>query len=246
MAVVIGEAGVAPVVLGGASVVVAVPIVAETLEEARDQWEAAAAAGADLVEWRLDAIEPSQFDPPRVAQVAEWGRETLKVPVLATIRTQAEGGNYRENNGRYLALVRQVASWADGVDVEVNREGAGDLIASLSPTVSVIASFHEFSRRPRPGQIEAILTQMVEGGATVAKVAWMVQDETDLEIVSGAALWAGKNLPVPAVVIGMGEAGRPTRLGEFARAAAFTFAVASKSSAPGQPSVEEVKASLKG
>ena len=70
MAVVIGEAGVAPVVLGGASVVVAVPIVAETLEEARDQWEAAAAAGADLVEWRLDAIEPSQFDPPRVAQVA--------------------------------------------------------------------------------------------------------------------------------------------------------------------------------
>lgn len=242
-ATVVGKPGVKPLLLGGEGAVVAVPIVAETLREAKNQWEVALAAGADLVEWRLDALEP-QIDPSQVDEVATWGREAFGVPVLATIRTEAEGGNYRGSNEQYVSQVQRVASWADLVDVEVERDGVAELITSLSPNVPVVASFHEFERPAQPGHVERILARMVRSGAAVAKVAWMVRDERDLKIVSGAALWARESLPVPAVVIGMGEVGRSTRLGKFARASAFTFAVASKSSAPGQPTIEEIRSSL--
>lgn len=264
----------------GSRATVVVPLTGQTFAEVEEQWQDAAAAGADMVEWRLDFLEgvagpgavqgvdlgeesagsasmPGAGGGALLGDDAAWLdtaarlaaelREKTGVPVLATFRTTAEGGRLpvdANHAGRYRGLVQDTACWADAVDVELVRPGADHLIAELSGLVPVVASFHSFEPGVDEEFLKDTLRHMEETGASVAKIAWMVGDQDDLETVLDAQLWAGRNMGTPALVIGMGEMGRATRLGAAAKRSAFTFATAGAASAPGQPSVEELRASL--
>ena len=232
----------------GGRVTAVVPLTGSRLEEVEQQWAAAAEAGADLVEWRLDHLEPSfALSGEALARFGNAMRSKHGVPVLATYRTEAEGGGFAADGASgaaaYRQAVRDTAIWADLVDVELVRPGADDLIEELKEQTVVVASFHNFEPEVDEEFLKETLTVMGESGAGVAKVAWMVADEDDLETIQDAQRWARKTLEVPAAVIGMGELGKDTRLGKSAELSAISFAMVGAASAPGQPTLGELRTS---
>lgn len=229
--------GVQPLKLGAGTLVVACPVVAPSSLEIEEQWERAARKGADLVEWRFDR---AVGESPRVGKSF---RDLHRVPTIFTIRTRAEGGDFIFEPDTYRQLTLGGAAWADLVDVEVERPGSFDLVAAVQAQgAACILSNHVFDRPVDTVRLRDMLGEMEELGADVAKVAWMVRKESDLEAILQTQRWAEKTLPIPASVIGMGSLGQASRIGGPARASAFTFAVAGEPSAPGQLSIEAVLA----
>ncbi len=228
------------------NVSVAVPVVGRTIQDCRTQWEAAAEAGADLVEWRLDFLDDAVSEDQKAALAQEM-REKFSLPLLATYRTDADGGNFAFSNAdKYRQALLSAAGFADLVDVEISIPGSAQLVRELADSVPVVASFHDFTSGPSTGVTKQLLEHMVDLGAAVGKVAWMVTGQRDLEMVLSLQRWAVQNIEIPSVVIGMGPLGMGTRLGESARISAFTFARGTQASAPGQPTVEEIRASITG
>ena len=227
------------------SATVVVPIVAASLEEVALQWEAAAGAGADIVEWRIDALEPQLWDAETVGESGALLRAQFGTPVLATMRTAKEGGGFTGSAAQYRSILRDAGGWADLVDVEVGYRGAEELIAELRGRTAVVGSFHDFATAPSAAATTVqLLGQMQNLGCAVGKVAWMVTTEADLALVRSLQVWAAEHLSMPTVVIGMGPLGTESRLGNSALISAFTFARGSVESAPGQPTVEEIRASV--
>ncbi len=234
--------------LGHGELVVATPVVAKTLQEVRQQWGEARKLGADLIEWRLDHLEEVSED-----EVAALGQEMLRthgLPVIATYRTNQEGGLAQGESG-YLdpvsgrkselgEAVLAAGSWANVVDIEMERVGSTELLREMK--VPVVASFHEFETAVSPDFLQKLLWRMVDSGAGIVKVAHHVDTDCELQAVLDLQGWAWNNLPVPAVVIAMGQKGIPSRVGHQARISAFTFASAGWSSAPGQLTIGQVRA----
>ena len=171
------------------------------------------ASGADMVELRLDGV-----DRPDVAQ-ALAGR---RVPVVVTCRARWEGGLFDGSEEARQALLRQaLEGGAEYVDVEW-RAGFTDLIAAFAPRV--VVSAHDFAGVP--ADLEAQVRAMRQTGAAIVKVAVTAARLSDtlplLEIARGGR----------TVVIGMGEAGVPTRLLAARFGSAWSYA--GRAVAPGQ------------
>ncbi len=222
------------VTLDDTSLVIAVPVMGRDVPQVRAQWGLAAAAGADLVEWRADAL-----DNPRLSRSGPEFREQYSLPVLYTVRRREEGGSFAGEG--YGAAVLQGLGWADLVDVEWAAPDRKELVAGLQEAaVPVVASHHVLQGPVDPVRLRDLAADMAAGGASIAKIAWAANSESDVEQVLEAQRWAAAQLPVPAVLIAMGPLGASSRVGVPARLSAFTFAVGAQPSASGQLSVAEV------
>lgn len=159
------------------------------------------ATAADMVELRLDGIADVDVG------AALGGR---RLPAVVTCRPVWEGGRFdgSEEERRRL-LVEALACGAELVDVEWRavREdpglgGFGDLVTAHPSRV--VVSAHDFAGVP--ADVCAQARAMRATGAAVVKVAVTARRLSDtlplLEIARGGG----------AVVIGMGDAGVPTRL----------------------------------
>ncbi len=148
---------------------------------------------ADMVELRLDGVAD-----PDVARILA-GRH---LPVIVTCRPTWEGGRYAGSEASRRRLLEDaLAHGADYVDVEWAARFE-DLIERHAERV--IVSLHDFTGSP--SDLDARTRAMRRTGAAVVKVAvatGRLCDALPLREISGAG---------PAVVIGMGEAGLPTRL----------------------------------
>jgi 3-dehydroquinate dehydratase/shikimate dehydrogenase len=172
-----------------------------------------AATRADMVELRLDGVADAD-----IAQ-ALHGR---RVPVIVTCRPRWEGGRFdgSEDERRRL-LTSALESGAEYVDIEWRAEFA-DLIQAYPRRVLV--SSHDFAGVPDDlcGRARA----MRATGAVVIKVAITATRLSDtlplLEIAKGG----------DTVVIGMGDAGMPSRLLAARFGSRWTYS--GKAVAPGQ------------
>ncbi len=226
--------------------VVAVSIMPPTLDTVGEHWEEASLLDPDLIEWRLDALDPQTpggLDSQRISSLGEELRDKYGLPVIATLRTSQEGGGFSGSPAQYRSAVEAAALWADFVDIELGHPGSARLVRELRDQVAVVGSFHDFNASPSAGITKQLLEHMEELGCAVAKVAWMVKNEADLQVVQQLQTWAAQDIQIPCVIIGMGPLGTASRLGDSARLSAFTFARGVTESAPGQPTVQEVRAS---
>ncbi|WP_235954093.1 type I 3-dehydroquinate dehydratase [Actinomyces faecalis] len=258
--------------LGGRRPVIAVATTGRTPAQAASQAAAARDHGADVVELRLDLLQPATGAGlvegagagqslaerlwPAVGQV---GAELVAtdLPLLLTVRTSAEGGGVQVDDAAYRALLaalveacgrdetaRQVVA---AVDVELARGCVGD-IADLGGTtagIDVVASAHFFTSTPAEDEIVGLLERMEVEGAQVAKVAVMPVSDDDVARLLRAALRARSRLQGPLVAIAMGERGAVTRLAGGLFGSSLTFAtVGAAASAPGQLPVAQVRRAL--
>lgn len=218
---------------------VVVPVSAADVDTVVALGRHAHAAGADLVELRLDTCAKLGADPRAVIAAIPQ----LPLPVVVTIRHVSEGGDWEgrddERVALYLEAIRQSAAY---IDIELahwplfGRMG----ITRQAITAKLILSYHDFEGMGEdlPGKVAA----MRAAGADMAKVAVRPADAADLEVVRELLSAARKPGGGPLTAIAMGEHGLPSRLLAGVWGSAFTFARldGDHGSAPGQPTVREL------
>ena len=177
------------------------------------------ATHGDMVELRLDGV--SDLDLPGALE----GR---RVPVVATCRPTWEGGRFDGTEyERASILSRALELGAEFVDVEwrATQQSNGDFTAIVRrDPARVVISSHDFDGVPRDLQDRVRAMRSVGAGSIKVAVAVSRLTETlPLKDIGAAG---------DAIVIGMGEAGLPSRLLAAHYGSRWTYA--GRGVAPGQ------------
>ncbi|CAM3955569.1 MULTISPECIES: type I 3-dehydroquinate dehydratase [Helcobacillus] len=253
------------------------PTAAAAAAAAADQASAAVAAGADVIEWRVDALGEAALDPAVRAEAADAisralaahadpaaqagaashpGRtlQARRVPLLAAVRTVAEGDGIALGDDAYADLLLDLAarSGIDAIDVEAARldpASARDLVTGIAQTgAAVIGSSHDFRRTPSAPEIHALLDALHAAGCRTLKIAVMPTSRADVLTLMQAVESYQSAQPAPSrkpvIAMSMGPLGAVTRIAPQAFASAATFAAVGRASAPGQIPIDQVRAAL--
>jgi len=172
-----------------------ITVAAPTTAELRRRRDAASAAGADLVELRLDSVS----DPDVTAALA--GR---RGPVVVTCRPEWEGGAFKDSETeRKKILDCALQRGAEYVDLELKAAFTPELIGSTGGKRIVLSS-HDFQGVPK--DLTERVRTMRAAGAEIVKVAITANSLADnLQLLQ---LERARN----TVLIGMGPVGAPTRI----------------------------------
>ncbi|HWE35487.1 MAG TPA: shikimate dehydrogenase [Isosphaeraceae bacterium] len=194
------------------------------------EWKEAAAAGAELVELRIDIL---RSEPNLKRLLAE--RPT---PAVITIRRGADGGLWRGDEEKRLRLLREaIVLGVDYVDLEVDVAGS---IPRFGKTKRIV-SLHNFRKTPVDAELTKIVEEIRGKQADVVKVAVNAQSLADASRV--LAMVARENATGPTIGIGMGQVGFFTRILGAKYGAPFTFSGFNpdRTFAPGMPRFQELR-----
>jgi len=208
----------------------AIPICAKNQQEAISAIEQACAAGAELLELRLDYLaDPT---PDIVCKlVAEAKKSNL--PVIATCRPIWEGGQYGGSEPQRQAILAAAArAGADYVDIELialeqNQIRRENVLAGS--TAKLIVSNHDFQGKPT--DINDRWSRIRRQNPDIGKLVYLANRIND----NFAALDLLHENP-GAIILTMGEAGQLGRLLAKKLGGFLTFAslTSGAESAPGQ------------
>jgi 3-dehydroquinate dehydratase type I len=189
----------------------------------------AAAAGADLVELRLDLFAPG-FDLGRML------RRRRPLPVIATLRPPREGGRSELPDAARLRQLLVAASMGgEYVDVEWDAATPAVLDELRGAGAKVIVSRHAFDGMP---DLPAWADEIAAMEPDVVKVVGMARTPADcqppLRVLAEARL--------PTIAIAMGEVGLATRVLclRYERCFLTFAALPGGGTAPGQITVGEM------
>ncbi|HPW17431.1 MAG TPA: type I 3-dehydroquinate dehydratase [Candidatus Aminicenantes bacterium] len=128
----------------------------------------------------------------------------------------------RSESERKALLAEAIAAGASYVDLEAEAGEAykRELVAEARARgCRVIVSHHDFERTPPRAELERVIRAGFEDGADVVKVACRVRAPAD-----NARLLGLLDAARPLVVVGMGPAGRITRIAAPLLGSPFTYA----------------------
>ena len=188
---------------------------------------AAARAGADAVELRLDYLQPLPSPEALRRLLAEAPLETI-----ATCRPLRQGGRFAGKEADRLKILSQAADMgASFLDVEM------DVPVADRPAGATILSHHDFDRCP--ADLDRIASQLKASGGSVGKIAFAAQGPEDalraLDILRAASK--------PTIALAMGEEGVLSRIlaRKFGAFGTFAALEGGAESAPGQPTLRQFK-----
>ncbi|MSR18794.1 MAG: type I 3-dehydroquinate dehydratase [Phycisphaerales bacterium] len=230
--------------------IVAVSIAVARSEEIESALVRAASAGergADMVEWRVDALAEDATALEAISTLC--ARSPL--PCIVTVRSITEGGIWEgeevsrvslieaialsEHRPAYidfeLAALRRSANIRHKVLLAVDHPGQ---VRTGEPRL--LLSSHDFQSRP-PDLLQRVLQMWNDEACAVAKIVWRARSVRDnLEAFEILA-----NRLKPTIALCMGEFGLLSRVLARKFGAFLTFVRAeSEGTAPGQPSLEEL------
>lgn len=210
----------------------------EALEDLRQ-------AGMDAAEIRLDMA--GAWTPDRAAELlGAFAR--CGVPLIATARSELEGGKWRGDEDTRRDVLLRALDFADAADIELSSGEIAREIASAARTRGKVAivSRHNFSGMDSQGQMGAALKDARALGADIFKVACMVERESDAECICSFVRERCGDFPLIATAMGEREIARRTRLDLARNGSLVAFASADGKSAPGQLTLAETVAALRG
>jgi len=216
-----------------------VAVVLTGCEDERRMRDAVAVCG--WVELRVDRFLRSFPD----GDVAAWARTVRSAGasrIIATVRRPAEQSppKVRLSECRRLELYRLLAPVVDWVDVEVLSPLAPEVVrVARSHGARVILSWHNFQRTPSPASLKRVWRKAAGLGPDIVKVAAVVRSAGDLAVLLSAG-WRTAGRPEP-VIVPMGEIPAICRLAALAAGSLFTYACLSGETAPGQPTLKQVR-----
>ena len=190
------------------------------------EWKAAAEAGAQLVELRLDCL---RREPDLKRLLAE--RPT---PLIVTIRRGADGGLWRGDEEKRQRLLREaIVTGVDYVDLEADIAAK---IPRFGKTKRII-SYHNFKKAP--AELDQIAAVMAGLNADVVKFAVMVNSVSEASRV----LEIAAKSDVPTVGLAMGSHGFFTRILGAKFGAPWTYSGFNPDRlfAPGMPRLRELR-----
>lgn len=207
---------------------ICVTITRETNTALRTAWEAAAEAGAKLVELRLDYL----------TEPVDWKllARNKPTPVLITARRTIDGGRWSENEEKRRTLLLDATTHGvDWIDVEED-------IAGAFPRNSIsrrVISFHDMIGTPE--ELDAIADRCASGDSDLVKIAVRSSGIKD----SFRLLQALKNSSQkrPTTALAMGDWGQFTRIVNAVHGENWTYASwdSAEPPAPGMLSFEQLK-----
>ena len=190
---------------------------------------------ADLIELRVDYLRNAELE-----KLLKAGER----PLIVTNRRKAEGGRYRGDEKKRLAILRQAVDLgAAFVDVEIRTERSSlrELINNKNGTRMILSS-HDFQRTRSGGELRKLLDRMMRQGADVAKIATFARSWDDNLKVLALIPYARKRGQA-IVTFCMGEKGKMSRIFSPLMGAAWTYASLGRrrASAPEQLTVKEMR-----
>lgn len=227
---------------------IAIPVAAHTLQELKELKEKTAAIRFlpfDVLEWRMDGLDA--LSPELATQGLSLVKSEISTPIIATIRTSKEGGSFPYEDALYEACVTAVMTGlrpeTDAIDVELERAPAPRLIEKARALgLSVIVSFHDFSRTPKKEDIVSRFLTMKARHASIGKIAVMAHSREDACTMMDAMAQVHKTAPdFPFIGISMGPCGQVTRTEGGKAGSILTFASAGEASAPGQIALADMR-----
>lgn len=228
---------------------ICVPIMEQTVVETIMEAEKAALAKPDLLEIRLDHLVESQLvDAADV--FTSLKAQIPQIPLLATYRSQREGGSGALPSKAIFGLYRAIANTgsADLIDLEMSME-LEILLEALDyfreKNLPVLLSYHNFNNTPEVEEMMAYLSRGEELGGQIVKIAVMPHTPKDVARLLTACAIAYDALHIPYLGIAMGALGKISRIGASAFGSCLTFgAEMGKASAPGQLEVASLRTVL--
>ena len=168
----------------------------------------AIATGVDILELRVDQLQPADSEE-LVTEVQSLRRYGL--PIIGTVRCAREGGASDLSGALRATLYAALSPLVDAVDVEV--KAAHSLTSTLRLARQngnlIILSYHDFSKTPSQGKLEAVAVKAVHLGADVTKIAAHARTQEDvLRLFRFTEEYRSRNV----VTMAMGAIGSVSRL----------------------------------
>ena len=210
---------------------ICIPVIDKNVDDALKSAENALKV-ADIVEFRVDMLE--SVDKEDIAKMAKY-------PSIITIRADWEGGEYTGDNDKRMELYKTaIENNVKFIDIELKEEKNKELVEfrnRINSETKIIISYHDFDKTPSKKDLIEIVEKELKIG-DIAKFATMAQNKNDLlKIFAVISIYEGK-----IIGIGMGEAGKLTRIIGVKLGSILTFAsMEGRSSAPGQVDVVKLK-----
>lgn len=207
---------------------VCAPIVEKDSKLVLQSAKKAIALGADILEFRIDALEDSYHDEIQQLII------DINYPIIATNRIQNEGGFFNGSEEERTSILIKAAKYADIVDIELQTDEymRGKVIKASKST---IISYHDFKKTPSFEELLNVVKREKEIG-DIAKFAVMPNNNKDtltvLKVLSEVQNTIG---------IAMGDIGKYTRVVAPIFGSPITFASIDKESAPGQLDINTTK-----
>ena len=195
--------------------------------------EQALTAGADLIELRID-----QFSDTAPDHVRRELQQLTGLPRLGTIRSAQEGGSWTGSEAERLALFEAILPNVEAVDIEFSSKEISHEVVRQAKGLgkTVIGSFHDFEKTPRPNAFPGLMRQAEELDVDIVKIAAHCANQADLRLLAQVLLdHTDKNL----IVLGMGPIGAPSRVLFPALGSLLTYTFLGAPTAPGQFSLEQ-------
>jgi 3-dehydroquinate dehydratase I len=162
-------------------------------------------------------------------------------PVLLTIRSAREGGQWRGGEADRLALYLAGLRSVSAVDLEIGAASLGALAkAARARGVLVVGSFHDFKGTPGRARLRAVESKGRRLGADVVKIAATVRNPADLSRLF--ALPAEATGPI--CVLGMGGRGAISRVALPCAGSCLAYGALDAATAPGQPTCRQLAKDL--
>ena len=193
----------------------------------------------EMAEIRLDLCNLSDDD------IEELFAQT-DVPLIATCRASALGGDWAEAERRLSLAVQAGSRYAD-----LEIEAPSDVSRRFQKLchewgTSLIRSFHDFGGTPDEKGLQIALARCFRYGADIAKIVTTChspEDAARIEALYSLILEDVDSMEGRLIAFGMGNEGKQTRIECLRRGAPFTYAArnAEEATAPGQPTTEELR-----
>lgn len=207
---------------------ICVPIFEKTyktvIQAAKNSFE----AGADLVEFRIDAMDHP--NPDDVLNIIK----DINQPLIATNRKIDEGGFFKGSESERTEILLTAAKHAAIIDIELGTD-LDHMNKVIKASKSTIISYHDFKKTPPFDFLLDVVNREKRLG-DIAKFAVMPKNISDTLVVLNVLSRVEKT-----VGIAMGDIGRYTRVVAPLFGSPITFASLDNISAPGQLDIQTTK-----
>ena len=207
---------------------ICVPIFEKTyktvIQAAKNSFE----AGADLVEFRIDAMDHP--NPDDVLNIIK----DINHPLIATNRKIDEGGFFKGSESERTEILLTAAKHADIIDIELETD-LDHMNKVIKASKFTIISYHDFKKTPPLDFLLDVVSRERKLG-DIAKFAVMPKNISDTLVVLNVLSQVEKT-----VGIAMGDIGKYTRVVAPLFGSPITFASLDNISAPGQLDIRTTK-----
>lgn len=207
---------------------ICIPLVEKESKNVLESAEKAINLGADILEFRIDALEDPDSDEIQQL-IIDIGH-----PLIATNRSKSEGGLFNGSERERISILTKAAEYADIVDIELQTDEKlrGKVIKTSK---SNIVSYHDFKKTPSFEELLDVVKQEKEIG-DMAKFAVMANKYEDTLIVLKVLLEVQNTIG-----ISLGKIGKYTRVVAPLFGSPITWASNIKESAPGQMDIKTTR-----